>query len=181
MKKFAVAVVFTMAYAGCAMALEVSEIVNLIKSGVEDSVIINMVQSQKLPRPLTTSDVLTLNAGGASPALLEFLTRPENAVAAAPMVVPATPTVVTSTPAPSVTVVESAPTVVTTQPNVVVTSPPPVYYSPTYYYPYTSYPTYVPYRSYPRSSFNFGFSFGGGRNYRHHGRHGGGGRHHRRR
>lgn len=176
MKNVLLAAGLALVYTGSALALDAGEIANLVKSGVQDTVIINMVQSQKLNRPLSTSDVLMLNANGASPTLLEYLTRPEAVSAAYVPPEISAPTVVTTAPSPTVTVVDPTPTIVT-QPNVVVTSPPPVYYSPTYYYPYSSY-SYPTYRYRSRPSVSFGFSFGGGKHYRP--RHHGGYRHGRR-
>ncbi|MCC8190781.1 MAG: hypothetical protein LIP77_09140 [Planctomycetes bacterium] len=173
MKTYILAAVIAIGSAGSLLALDASEIVTLKQHGVDDSVIINMVQSRSLDRPLTAGEVVALSSCGASPALLEYLTRPE-AVAAAPSY--SQPTVVTSPPA-QVTVVEQAPTVVTTQPNVVVTQPQTVYYGSPYYYGY-GYPYYYPYSYYSRPSYSFGLSigrgWGGSRHHRSHGRpHGG--------
>lgn len=144
------------------MALDADDIRELLENGVQDSVIINMVQAGKLPQPLTAREIVDLSRAGASPSLLEYLTSP-NAANPPPI-------------APPVTIVEPAPatTVVTPQPNVVVTQQPTVVYeTPTYYYPQSYvYPTpyYYPYRSGPSISFWFG---SGGR--RHSGpRYGGG-------
>lgn len=164
-KKGLVALSLSLLCAGSVWALDGNDIVNMKKNGVDDTVIINMVQAQKLDRPLTPNEVLILNSSGTSSTLLEFLTRPE-AVSSS---YARTPTVVTSTTPAPVTVVEQPPTVVTTQPSVVVTQPQTVYYeTPTYVYPYRTYgsPYYYPY-SYPYSyrsgpSYSFGFWYGGG-------------------
>lgn len=126
-----------------AFALEPNDVVMMVQNGVEDSAIINMVRNQKLSRPLNPQEVVALNAGGASPALLEFLTRSDSS--ASPYVVTEPTTVVESAPL----VVSQPPSVVVApQPNVVVTAPPTVYYSSPYY----SYPSYRP-------NYYFGFSW----------------------
>lgn len=126
-----------------ASALEPNDVVMMLQNGVDDAAIINMVRNQKLSRPLSPQEVVTLNASGASPELLEFLTRTD--AAASSCVVTEPTTVVESAP---MIVTQPAPVVVTPQPNVVVTTPPPIYYSSPYY----SYPSY-------RSNYYFGFSW----------------------
>ena len=159
-------------FTGAASALDANDIVMMVKNGVDDSVIVNMVQTQKLPHPLTAQEVMALNAGGASSYLLENLTRPDASLAAA-----TTATVVTGSSAPTVTYVEPEPTIVTAQPSVIVTQPPTVYtypytyYSSPYPYYYNSYPRYHRYRSGP--SFSIGFGFGGGNRWHGGPRHGG--------
>lgn len=134
--------------AGSAWGLDANEIAQLVRSGVQDTVIINMVQGQKLDRPLTAQDVLNLNAAGASGTLLEYVTRPE-AISSSYVAAQPAPVYVESPPIQ----VQQPTTVVTTQPNVVVAAPPTVYYGSGYYNP-----SYVyPYRYYPNYSFNFGF------------------------
>ncbi len=152
--------------AGTGWALDPAEIGQLVRTRVDDTVIINMVQNQKLDRPLTAREVVELSAAGASPALLEYITRAEAVSSAYVAVQPAAPVIVTS-PEPSVTYVEPAPTVVTQQPTVVVASPPTVYYSSPYYttnYVYPRYrwgPSYYPsYYPYAGSNYYFGFSYG---------------------
>lgn len=149
---------------GTAAALDVTEITQLIRNGVQESVIVNMAQSQKLNQPLSAQDVIALSAAGASPTLLEQLTRAGVVSPSyAPPVMTSSPTIVTS--APQVTY--APPAVVQPAPSVVVTSPPPVYYNnacpPTYYYaqpPSYYYPAYRPYPRRPPIYFNF--SYGGG-------------------
>lgn len=137
-----------------AVALEPNDVILMVQNGVEDSAIINMVQSQKLSRPLNAQEVLTLNASGASPAILEFLTRPGSSVESYVVTEP-------------ITVVEPSPIVVSPQPNVIVTPPSTVYYDATYYsYPYYSSPySYGP--SY-RRPFYFGFSWNDNHRWRDH-------------
>lgn len=142
-----------LACAGGAPALDADEIANLVRSGVQDSVIINMVQGQKLDRPLTTGEVMSLNANGASAQLLEFLTRPD-AVNSAYVAPPPAAAIVGESVYPSVV---SAPTVVSS-PQVVVTTPPTVYYEYDYYDPGYVYPYYG--SSWP--GYYGGFWWGGG-------------------
>lgn len=156
-----------------AFALDANDVAQLIRNGVEEEVIINMVGNQKLDRPLTANDVLALNSAGASGALLEYMTRPEAASAAyaapsSPMIVGSPQIQVESPP----TVITSPQTVVTTQPNVVYGSACP---TPTYVYPYSSpYYVYSAPRYYRdrRPSYSFSFSWGSGWG-RHHPHHGG--------
>lgn len=132
---------------GTAQALDASDIALLVKNGVHESVIINMVRGNKMRAPLTTSEVLLLNTSGASPALLEFLTRPEaSAVSSPPAVVSES---VYSTP-PQVVVTAPAPTVVTT----------PTYVSPTYYVG-SPYVYGYDYYRYGRP-YSYGYSYGRG-------------------
>ncbi len=167
--------------AASVMALDVNDITELLANGVQDSVIINMVQSNKLDRPLSAREIVSLSRAGASQPLLEYLT---SAGAANQSYVASQPAPVYVEPAP--TVVQQQPNVIVQQPPTVVTQAPTVVYeTPTYYYP-RSYvyprPYYYPYRSGP----SFSFSFGGGRRHygpprgghrggppRHGGRHGG--------
>lgn len=168
----------SLAVAGSAYGLDTNEIITLLKNGVPDATIVNMVQSQPFPRPLNTQEVLALNANGASANLLGFLTSPgavSSGYVAPPLagapVAPATEGVCCPDPQPT-TVVTQQPQVVVTQPEVVVTSPPTVYYdttyvSPTYVYPYT-YPRYYGYGYpgyWPGTSYSFGFAWGGSRWY----------------
>lgn len=64
-------------FLGSALALDANDISMLVRNGVSDQVVVNLVLNNKLPMPLTTEEILFLNASGISPALLEFLTRPE--------------------------------------------------------------------------------------------------------
>ena len=171
MKKMFIVAALCASTALPAFALDVSDVQQMLNNKVDESIIINMVQSQKLSRPLTAQEVVMLNASGASPGLLEFLTRKESAnqsyQASAPVTQYQAPTVVESSP----TIIESSPTVITTQPNVVVTQPQTVYYTtpnyyvpPTYVYPYRYYSAPRPrYYSRPGVSFNFSFGKGGHR------------------
>ncbi|MDR1533527.1 MAG: hypothetical protein LBU64_00280 [Planctomycetota bacterium] len=136
------AIILAFCLSGAALALEVADIALLAQNGVADSVIINMLQSQGLPRPPTPGEVIQLNAAGVSPEVLEYLTRTGTAAAANPPLAVAPP--------PPVTV-----------------QPPQIYYQPpSPQYVYT--PTYIVPR--PRPRFFFDFSFGGGRHHhRHHG------------
>lgn len=161
MKRAILPIVLFMVYSGMACALDANDVALLIKNGVHDSVIINMVRNNKMRAPLATSEVLLLNTNGASPALLEFLTRSEASYPAA--VVSSQPAVVSesvcSTAAP-VVIGTPSPTVIST----------PTYVSPTYY---VSAPYYGnPYRysygyGWPHSfGFSYGHRWGGSRHYR---------------
>lgn len=194
--KIALLGVSLLLFSGAAMALDVSDISQMLKSDVQDSVIINMVQSQKLDRPLTAQEVVLLNSSGASPALLEYLTRPEAVSSSyvasrpAPTVVAGSSAPVYQQPAPTVVTGSSAPVYAQPAPTVMTnTCPTTTYVNPNYIYPaptvvypsYSSYyyPYYYPtYRSRPSYSFSFGFGSG-----RHWGRGPGWGgpRYHRRR
>jgi hypothetical protein len=126
------------ALSGGALALDIDDIVLLKRNGVSDTVIINMVQNQGLPRPLTAQDIVQLSANGLSSDLLEYLTRPGTVTEQQPVVI--APPVL---PPPAVTF-----------------APPITYYSsPGYTYGQRYY--YGPPR---RSGLIFDFSFGG----RHH-------------
>lgn len=151
------------------MALDVNDITEMLENGVQDSVIINMVQSNKLDRPLSAREIVGLSRAGASQPLLEYLT---SAGAANPSYAASQPAPVYVEPAPT-TVVTPQPNVIVNQPPTVVTQAPTVVYeTPTYYYP-QSYvyprPYYYPYRQGPSVSFWFGS--GGRRHYgpRYHG------------
>lgn len=113
MKKAFLLVAVVILGANSAFALDVDEVTQLIRGGVDDEVIINMVKGQGLDRPLTSSDVMALSSAGASGKLLERMTRSEaaNSVYAAPT------------------------TAVSAQPNVVYDQSyvPPAYVSPRYY------------------------------------------------
>lgn len=151
--------------AASVMALDVNDINELLANGVQDSVIINMVQGNKLDRPLSAREIVSLTRAGASQPLLEYLT---SAGAANQSYVASQPAPVYVEPAPTVVqqqpnvIVQQPPTVVTQAPTVVYEAPTVVYETPTYYYP-QSYvypqPYYYPYRSGP----SFNFSFGGSR------------------
>lgn len=137
------------------LAIEPEEVIQLVQSGVDDAVIVNMVNATLLSRPLTAREVMALNAGGASPSLLEFLTRPE--------------------------VVDSAyaaaqPTLVTTDSSVIV-APPAVVYD------YTFYPIYRNYwhGSFYRPYWSWGFNHWWGNSWWNGGWWGGGRWDHRRR
>ncbi len=126
------------------LALDANDIRNMLQNGVQESVIISMLQNQKLSRPLTTQEVIDLNQYGASAALLEQLTHTssvDGSYSTTTYVSP--PTTITTTPAP--TIVQS-PTVVTTSPQVIYTEPSTVYYTTPYRY----------YRPSPGISFYFG-------------------------
>lgn len=127
------------------MALDANDIRNMLQNGVQESVIISMLQNQKLFRPLSTQEVIDLNQYGASATLLEQLTHASSVDGSY-----STTYVSTITPAP--TIVQS-PTVVTTSPQVIYTEPSTVYYSTPYYG--------TPYRYY--NSPGFSFYFGSGR------------------
>lgn len=162
-------------FVGSASALDSNDVIQMIRNGVQDPVIINMIQNQKMDRPLTAQEVVALSAAGASSSLLEYMTRPEavssSYVPPAPRSVysDSTPTIVTSEPtvttAPPATYYGSnscSPTVVTPAPTIVAPST-------TYVVPY-SYPVYT--YSYPRyryyePSYSFGFSWGGGSRWGH--------------
>lgn len=154
---------------GMAFALDANDISQMVRNGVQDSVIINVVQTQKLNRPLTAQEVLLLNTNGASPTLLEYLTRSE-AVSGSYVATSPAPTIVTGSndvtyAAPSITVSPPAPTVVTQPypPTTTYIIPDYIYTTPTYVYPYPYtyvYPyayEYPYYRYQPNSSFNFFF------------------------
>lgn len=153
-KKAALFATLSVVCVGQAAGLDANDIAHLVKNGVQDAVIINMVRSNRLPAPLSPQDVLLLNANGASPTLLEFLTRPDSSVA----VVSSSPPVAYAEPSTPVVVTGNAcsPTYIA-RPTYVA----PRYYSaPTYVYPYSSYDYY----RYRPNSFNFyyGRGWGGG-------------------
>jgi hypothetical protein len=139
-------------FSGAVLAMDANDIALMVKNGVPEAVIINMLQSQGLSRQPSSQEIMQLNANGVSPQILEYITRAGTApsVAAAP--------------------------IVTVPPPVLVTQPQTVYCpSPSYVYPQTYY--YQPYYGRRRhSGLSFGFSFGGGR----HHRRGSGGHHWRR-
>jgi hypothetical protein len=124
------------ALSSAALALDANDIILLSRNGVSDAVIINMVQNQGLSRPLTTQDVVQLNANGVSSELLEYLTRSGAAIGQPPIV--ASPV----------------------QPPVIVTTVPPT----SYYYSHPGY-VYAPryYGPPRRGGLFFDFSFGGRR------------------
>ena len=80
--------------------MDPSEIGQMLRNQIDETVIINMVQQQKLNRLLTANEIIELKAAGASPALLEYLTRPEaaNATYAAPPATAAAPSITLSDP-----------------------------------------------------------------------------------
>lgn len=157
MKKLVLGLVLSLLCVGSALALDVNDITNLIRSGVKDSVIINMVRSQQLDRPLTAGEILALNSNGASPTLLEFLTRPETVSSS--YIAP--PPVVTDSLTSQPMVYDSTPTVVTSDPTVIVTTPPTVYYDYDYYdYGYPYYSGYYDY--WPGYSWGWGGYWWGG-------------------
>lgn len=161
MRKMLFVGIFGVFFAECAVALDAKDIVNLKKNGVQDSTIVNMVRSNKLPRPLTPQEVLFLNGNGVSAPLLDFLTRPE-ASAIQPVSVPQASLPTAYSPPP----VAVAPTVVSAS----ACTPTPVYVqSPTYVV--QSSPTYVMapryahrpyYRSYGGRPYHFGVYYGRG-------------------
>ncbi|MDR1613142.1 MAG: hypothetical protein LBT97_10245, partial [Planctomycetota bacterium] len=61
-----------------ASALDVDEIVDMVNSGVQEAVIINMLEQQKLSRPLTAQEVINLSRAGVSARLMEELTSVGN-------------------------------------------------------------------------------------------------------
>ncbi|MCL2000054.1 MAG: hypothetical protein FWG74_01350 [Planctomycetes bacterium] len=143
-----------------AWGIDPSEIDQMVRNQVDETVIINMVQQQRLNRRLTVNEIIELKAAGASPALLEYLTRPE----AANATYDAPPPVTAAAPAPSI----------------VLSEPPATYYPPAtpyYVYPqyrwgpsyYSSWPYYYNYR--PGYSFGFSYNRGGWHSGRHHSRH----------
>lgn len=152
-----------------ASALDANEIVQLVKNDVQDTVIINMLQQNKLERPLTAQEVLILSNEGASSTLLEYLTRPESVSSSyvPPARTASSPVIVTDS---TTSVVETvSPTIVTSEPSVVVTSPNTVYYGSTYAYPSTYYYPYT--YSYPYTyrygpTYSFGFSWGNSHRWR---------------
>lgn len=175
MKKVALIGFLGVFCAECAMALDANDIVNLKKHGVQDSTIINMVRANKLPRPLTSREVVFLNGNGISAPLLEFLTRPE-ASAIQPVSVPQAATPVACPPPQPM----AAPVAVATGSAC---APTPVYVqTPTYVV--QSAPTYVVaprygYRPYYRSyggPYQFGFHYGRGGRWHRRGYRGGWGR-----
>lgn len=141
--------VFVAVTAGSANAIDFNDLLQLKRSGVQDQVIVNLVQANKLPVPLTTSQILALNAAGASPSLLDFLTRPESSYAQAAIV--SDPDCYTGDCGATdyVEYVESAPTYIVQEPSPTIIVETPVYYeSPTYYYDYS--PSYYGSYSYNR-------------------------------
>lgn len=112
------------------LALDANDIRNMLQNGVQESVIISMLQNQKLTRPLTTEEVIDLNQYGASATLLEQLTHSAS-VDGSYSTTYVSPTT-TITPAP--TIVQSPPTVVTTAPQVIYIEPQTVYYTTPYRY-----------------------------------------------
>ncbi len=58
-------------------ALEVTDLMQLLRNGIQEQVIVNLVQQNPLARPLGPNDVLMLQASGAGAELLEYLTRPD--------------------------------------------------------------------------------------------------------
>ncbi len=122
-----------------AMALDFADIKLMLQNGVQENVIISMIQNQKLSRSLTTQEVIELNSMGASANFLQYLT---SSGSAAPAAVASSPEVVYVEP-PATTVTACPPTIVT-QPEVIVAAPPP----PVYYY--------APPRPRPGISFYFG-------------------------
>lgn len=158
----ALSVVLCVAAASRASALEVGEVINMLKNGVHESVVINMVQQQKLSRPLTAQEVIDLSRSGVSPQIMTALTDAANV---GPMYAPSGSTVAvpvenyTASMPGACGVAPTAPApVVVEQPATVVTAPPTVYYTyPDSYY-YYGYPYYnYPYRYGPSYSFSFGY------------------------
>ncbi len=144
-------------------AIESGDIASMVREKVGDEVIVNMVKSSPLPRPLNAFEVAELSNSGASQPLLLFLTSRE---AVDPGYVRPAPPLVTES-SPSVVVEESVtyvnPEYITESPSVVVTSPPTVVYEDTYYYPGYYYPNYSYRNYYPGyNSMFFGFGWGGG-------------------
>lgn len=76
-KRIVTALALTLLIGSAAWSLDAADIVQLMRSGVNDAVIINLVRSNKFPAPLTPNEVMLLNSNGASPTLLGFLTSPE--------------------------------------------------------------------------------------------------------
>ena len=134
-----------------ALALDVNDVKNLVQNGVQEQVIISMLQARGLTSQPTTQDIVDLSAMGASSTLLSYLTPCGSAANPCP------PTTTVVTPAPTTTIVTPAPTTtyVVPQPEVVVAPPPTVYYYPgTYTYP-----------RYYNGGSSFSFYFGSGPRY----------------
>lgn len=143
-KKTCALAVLALALALPAFALDVNDVKILVQNGVQDDVIINMVQNNGLTTTPTTQDIIDLNNLGASSTLMSYLSSHTS-----PSVVAAPPAIVTTSP-----------TYVVPQQEIIVTRP-----APTYYYNYGYYGN--PYRYY-RPGPSFSFSFGGGPRWGHH-------------
>ncbi len=128
------------------LALDANDIKNMLQNGVQESVIISMLQNQKLSRPLTTQEVIDLNQYGASATLLEQLTHSASVDTSSSYTTTYSSPSTTTTITPAPTIVQSPPTVVTTSPQVIYTEPSTVYYTEPYRY----------YRPSPGISFYFG-------------------------
>ncbi len=177
-------VVAVVLVATTASALDFTDVKNLIKNGVAESVIINMT-SQDSSLAITADQANELRLLGASESLVASIRRTLVAEpsatggtfadgssyvideSAAPRTTVVQPQTVVTSPGtttyydPSTgTYYQSAPPVVVSPPTVVYEAPR-VVTAPTYVYP--------AYR-YPRSGWNFSFHFGGGNRYRRHGR-----------
>lgn len=118
-----------------AWTLDFRDIQHLLQSGVDESVIINMVRATPLTAALTAGDVIALSSAGASTGLMEFLTSSAAVTAAdSPTIVSAEPTTVYVEP--STTIVEAPTTIIESPtyvevPSVIYTEP---YYYNDYYY-----------------------------------------------
>lgn len=140
------ALIAAVALATPAWSLDVKDLILMVQNDVEEQVIVNMVRSNRLPAPLTTSDVILLNSSGASTQLMEFLTSPEAATATA-----------------GGTVVYDPPVTYVEPPTTIIESPTTIIESPTY----VETPTYIytePYY-YDDYRYNYGYTYpwyGGG-------------------
>ena len=136
-------VVAIICLSGSVLALDATDISLLLKNGVEEAVVINLAREQGLSRPFTAQEVLQLNAAGASPRLLEFLTGSA---------------VRTQADAPLAAAIPVAPAPLY--------SPVPSASCPPYVYPA---PVYRVVRPGPTFYYGLGLSFGGGHGRRHFG------------
>ena len=102
----------TFAVALPAAALDISDVRLMLFNNVHESVIINMVNNQGA-MVATTNDIIELNAMGASPALLDAVSRASMGVGYSPTVM-----------APAPVVVAAPPPVIVTQPGPVIIQQP---------------------------------------------------------
>lgn len=73
MKKYLAAVVFCVMTTVSASALEISDVVTMVANGVNQVDVIEIIYQQRLPRPPTAQEVVTLRAVGASEHVIEFM------------------------------------------------------------------------------------------------------------